>query len=116
MPAAWTIASGLSRRARRYRTHRRGRYVVSAMRVILGLLLGAAFLGAMIYATLGESQVECEVCLEFGGRSACRTGSAVDRKNSIRGAVATACAVLSSGVTDGIACGSTPPRSVSCND
>ena len=28
------------------------------MRVILGLLLGAAFLGAMIFATLGESQVE----------------------------------------------------------
>jgi hypothetical protein len=115
MSAAWTIAAGLSRSPPR-RTHRRERYVVTAMRVIVGLLLGAAFLGAMIYATLGESQIECEVCLEFQGRSACRTGSAVDRKNSVRGAVATACAVLSSGVTDGIACGSTPPRSVSCND
>jgi len=86
------------------------------MRLIAGLLLGAAFLGAMVYATMRESQVECEVCLEFDGRSACRSGSAVDRKHSIRGAVAAACAVLSSGVTDGIACGSTPPQSVRCND
>jgi hypothetical protein len=86
------------------------------MRLLAGLLLGAVFLGAMIYATLGESQVECEVCLDFGGRSACRSGSAVDREHAIRGAVAAACALLSSGVTDGIACGSTPPRSVSCND
>ncbi len=86
------------------------------MRVIAGLLLGAAFLGAMVYATLGESQVECEVCLEFGGGRACRTGSAADRENAISGAVSAACTVLSSGVTDGIACGSTPPRSVRCND
>jgi hypothetical protein len=86
------------------------------MRVIAGLLLGAAFLGAMVYATLRENEVECEVCLEFGGASACRTGSAGDREESVRGAVSAACAFLSSGVTDGIACGSTPPRSVRCND
>jgi len=85
------------------------------MRAIAGLIIGAAFIAAMVYATLGESQVKCEVCLEFEGRSACRNSAAVDRDNAISGAVTAACAVLSGGVTDGIACTSTPPRSVRCD-
>jgi len=85
-------------------------------RAIVGVLVGAVFIGAMIYATLNESQAKCEVCLEYQGRSACRSSAAVDRDEAIRGAVSAACAVLSAGVTDGIACGSTPPRSVTCED
>jgi hypothetical protein len=86
------------------------------MRVIVGLLVGAAFLGAMVYAVMQESQVQCEVCVQYRGHSACRTSSAVDRNSAIRGAVSAACAVLSGGVTDGIDCGATQPRSVSCSD
>jgi len=86
------------------------------MRVIVGVLVGAAFIAAMVYATLGESQVRCEVCIDYGGASACRSSAAVDRKNAVSGAVAAACAVLSGGVTDGIACTNTSPRSVSCNE
>jgi len=86
------------------------------MRAWVGLLVGAVFVGAMIYATLGESRVECEVCLDYNGRSACRSSGAVDRDEAVRGAVSAACAVLSAGVTDGIACSSTPPRSVRCGD
>ena len=85
-------------------------------RVLVGFLAGAVFVGAMIYATLGESRVECEVCLEYNGRGACRTSAAVNREEAVRGAVSAACAVLSGGVTDGIACSSTPPRSLSCTD
>jgi hypothetical protein len=56
------------------------------------------------------------VCVEFGGATACRTGRAGDRESALRGAVSTACAVLSSGVTSGMACDRTPPRSVSCTE
>lgn len=86
------------------------------MRVVVGILLGAAFVAAMVYAVMAEGRVECEVCVAYRGRTVCRTSTAVDRKSAISGAVSAACAVLSGGVTDGIECSSTPPRSLTCND
>jgi hypothetical protein len=85
-------------------------------RVLAGLMLGAAFFAAMLFATQRESAVQCELCMEFGGRTACRTASAVDRDAAVRGALTTACAVLSSGVTQGLECDRTPPRSLRCSD
>jgi hypothetical protein len=85
-------------------------------RVIAGVLLAAVFVAALVQATLSEAQVECEVCMDFHGASVCRTGSAADRDASVRNAVMTACAVLSDGVTQGIACDRTPPRSVRCEE
>jgi hypothetical protein len=85
------------------------------MRTFVGIMIGAAFLGLMVYAVMAESQVECEVCVEFHGRTVCRTSKAVDRQRSVSGAMAAACAVLSGGVTDGIRCTSTPPKSERCD-
>ncbi len=82
--------------------------------VFLGIAV--AFFAALFFATGREAAVECEVCLEFGGRSACRTGSASDREGARRGAGTAACAVLASGVTQGMACDRTPPRSVRCTE
>jgi hypothetical protein len=82
------------------------------------LAIAAVFLvlAALVFATTREATVECEVCVEFGGQTACRTGRAGDRESALRGAVSTACAVLSSGVTSGMACDRTPPRSVRCDE
>ena len=91
-------------------------YAVAIVRVFAGILIGAAFVAAMVYATRSETQVSCEVCVDFRGRSECRGSSAAGRDEAIAGAVANACAVMSGGVTDGIACTSTPPRSVRCDD
>jgi hypothetical protein len=85
------------------------------VRTAAAVLLAAAFVVAMVYFTLSEGQVECEVCMEFGGRTACQTVAAVDRDRALAMAVSSACAVLTSGVTPGIQCGQTPPRSVSCD-
>jgi len=74
-----------------------------------------AFLGALVVATGREAAVECEVCMEFEGRSACRTATASDRAGAMRGAVTAACAVLASGVTRGMECDRTPPRSARCD-
>jgi len=85
------------------------------MRVAIGVLLAAAFFGALAWATLRETAVRCEVCIEFGGRSACRTSSGADRDQARTMAQNTACAVLAGGVTEGMRCGRTPPRSVACD-
>ena len=90
--------------------------MVFEMRTIVGVLLGAIFVSAMVYALMRESQIRCEVCLDYRGDSACRTALALDRDSAVQGAVTSACAVLSRGVTDGIRCGATPPRSVSCGE
>ena len=84
------------------------------MRTAVGALLALAFLGALVYATLAANAVTCEVCMEFEGRKACRTGSARTRDEAMQGAITNACAILSAGVTDGIRCGNTPPSSQRC--
>jgi hypothetical protein len=82
----------------------------------VGWLLGAVFAAALLATTLRETRVECEVCLEFGGSSVCRSVAAAERDEAISQATATACAVLSSGVTEGLACQRTRPRSLQCDD
>lgn len=86
------------------------------MRAAVGILLGAVLLGALIYASLEQAAVSCEVCLEFGGRSDCRSASAASRDEAVRGALTSACAVLASGVTRGMLCDRTPPSSVRCEE
>jgi len=85
-------------------------------RVITGVVLAAAFIAVLIMSLMKEAQVECEVCIEFGGARACRTTIGSSRERAVSGATSNACAVLSSGVTAGIQCGNTPPSSVRCND
>lgn len=85
------------------------------MRVIVGFGLAAAFLAALVLATLRETRVECEVCLDYAGRGECRTASGSDAEQARQQALTTVCAVLASGVTRGLECQRTPPRSVRCN-
>jgi len=88
----------------------------ASMRTIVGILIGALFVAAMVYAVMAESRVECEVCVAYRGQTVCRTSTAVDRGQAISAAISSACAVLSGGVTDGIDCANTPPRSQTCSD
>ena len=70
------------------------------MRLIIGVVLGGVFAGMMAWAVMQEGRVQCEVCLNYGGRSECRTGAGTDREAAVQGAIYNACAVMSSGVTD----------------
>lgn len=94
--------------------HPPGLWHNAAVRTLVGFIIGLAFVAALLYATLAETGVECEVCVEFNERRACRTGTASDREGAVRGAVSNACKVLSSGVTQSIACDQTSPTSVVC--
>ena len=85
------------------------------MRTAIGVMLALLFLAALVFATLRETAVACEVCVEFGGRSACRRATAAERSEALQMAQSTACAELSGGVTQGMQCQRTPPRSAECD-
>ena len=82
----------------------------------IGLLLGAAFLAALVWSTWSQAGVECEACVEYGGASVCRSVAASDTEEAARQAQANACAILSRGVTQGLECDRTPPRSLRCSE
>lgn len=84
------------------------------MRLAGGLLLAALFLAAIFYVTRTETAVECTVCIRYGGAENCATVSGPDEQQVRMQATSTACAPLSSGVTEGMECSRTPPSMVRC--
>lgn len=84
-------------------------------RTLVGILIGIAFFAALVYTTLEQSSVECRVCITYKGRTQCETVKGSDRALAQMQATSTACTFLSSGVTDSIACSSTPPDVLECS-
>ncbi len=80
--------------------------------VLVGIILFAALLALIAYSTLGLASHRVEVCMEFGGRTSCRTTSGSTRDFALRTAIANACATISSGVTDSMACERSTPSKV----
>jgi hypothetical protein len=81
--------------------------------VVAGL---AGLLGLFTYLTMSVAEVSCEVCVEFRGVTECRRASGKDRLEAETAAASTDCGLISGGVTDGIACRNTTPKSVSCTN
>jgi len=73
---------------------------------------GILFIALLVYLSLHLGQVKVEVCMEFRGRSNCGTAAAPAQEEAVRTATDNACATISSGMTDSIACSNTPPVSV----
>jgi hypothetical protein len=84
------------------------------MRIGIAIAAVVALGLALYFATVQASGVTCELCMEFEGRTVCRSASAEDRETALYGARMAACAVLSQGVTSGMQCDRTPPKSVVC--
>jgi hypothetical protein len=76
------------------------------------ILFAAAFAAIMWTSTRDLSSIRVEVCMEFRGRTACRTAAGASREQAERTARDNACALIASGMTDSIACSNTPPKSV----
>ncbi len=74
------------------------------------LVIGAVVVGS----SLRTGHVRCEVCIDFRGRSACRAVDGATEDEARMAAITNACALISSGVTDTMACQRTPPRLVEC--
>ena len=80
----------------------------------IGLAIAAAAIGALYYATLAGAATECEACMRYDDREACRSATGVDRDEAERTAIATACALVSQGVTATIRCQGLEPLKLEC--
>jgi len=80
---------------------------------VLGLVL-VLFMALVVYRSFYVAGFRCAVCIAFGGRSECRTVEGQTEREALMGATTNACALLSSGVTDTIACERTAPTSANC--
>jgi hypothetical protein len=81
---------------------------------IVGALAAAGTIAILVLSVQGAMAVQCEVCMSFAGRSACRSAAGSSPDEAARTATDNACAFLASGMTDSIRCTSTPPTSVTC--
>lgn len=79
---------------------------------ILGLVAAVLFIAVLVYLSLGQKQKRVEVCVEFQGRTNCRTASGPTEEQAIRTATDNACATISNGMTESMTCGRTPPTTV----
>lgn len=68
----------------------------------------------VVYSSFYVNEFECEVCIRFEGREACRTVGGKTEEEARRAAVDNTCAQLSSGVTDSLRCSRTEPSRVRC--
>jgi hypothetical protein len=66
-------------------------------------------LGVLVYSTMNLAKHRVEVCITFQGHASCRTASGTTEDFARRTAITNACAQISSGVTDSIACENTQP-------
>ncbi|GIU74481.1 MAG: hypothetical protein KatS3mg004_1568 [Bryobacteraceae bacterium] len=82
-------------------------------RLVLIAVAGFAALAAlMTWMMLGARRYRVEVCMEFGGRTACRTASGPTREEAVRTAADNACGLLASGMTESMRCSHSQPKSV----
>jgi len=79
-------------------------WIVAAFAIAFGLMMFTSFRGVTGHRV--------EACIEFEGRESCRTASASTRQQAERTAIDNACAQLTSGMTNSIACQNTPPKSL----
>jgi hypothetical protein len=81
---------------------------------LVGLLFIVAVVAYVIAGSFSVSAHRCEVCMEYRGRSQCRTVEAATIELARDGAIQNACATISGGVTDSMACHRETPISANC--
>jgi len=74
------------------------------------LAVGAFF----FYLSTAHASEQCEVCMQFNGRSNCAKAAGRTVDQATEGAHTTACGPLVSGMNETIACQRTPPARVQC--
>lgn len=70
------------------------------------------FLGVLTYQMVGERRNRVEVCMEFRGRTQCKTASGATKEAAIRTAGDAACSLIASGMTETMQCSHSEPKSV----
>ncbi len=83
-------------------------------RVVAAIVSVIALLAILIYGSMGTVQAECELCVEYNGRTECRRGSGADQTEAQRAAQRAACAVMATGMAESVNCQRVPPTDVRC--
>ncbi len=83
-------------------------------RVLSLLTLVALLVGGLVYGSLRAVQVDCEVCVEFNGKTECRRGSGANQEEAHAAAQRAACATIAFGMAESINCQRTPPKTIQC--
>lgn len=82
----------------------------------LALLGLGGFAALLVWMTLSQRGVTCEVCVAHAGGTHCAETSAPSRAEAREGALRTACGTVGGGVTGDLACMRTPPLRVACRE
>lgn len=85
-------------------------------RTAIGAALGVAFIAAVVWSAFEATRIQCEICIDYKGRSACSTAQAADVGQAELQARAGACAQVSGGVTETLECDRTPASSRRCSE
>jgi hypothetical protein len=80
--------------------------------VLLGIAFVLIVIGVLVYSSLNVAKARVEVCVDFNGRTQCRTASGDTKEHAFHTAQSNACALLASGVTEVMACERSNPASV----
>ena len=85
-----------------------------SLKVAIPLILGAGFLAYLVYSSIGLASITCEVCMEFNGRVDCRIASGTSADEATDTGRNNACALLTNGRDELIACTQTQPQGTMC--
>ncbi len=77
--------------------------------VLAGVIFVLIVLGVIIYSSMNLAKHRIEVCINFNGRTNCKTASAATEEFAMQAAVTNACGEIAFGVTDTVNCEHTPP-------
>ncbi len=80
--------------------------------VVVGVLVFLALIALIIFSTRGTSAHRVEVCMQFKGQTTCKTASGETQDLTLHTAISNACAEMTSGVTEVVACEHTEPSKV----
>jgi hypothetical protein len=86
----------------------------SRRNALITLAVLAPIFGYVVYSSFQVSDFECEVCITFEGRDACRTVTGKTEAEGLRTGIDNTCAQLASGVTDTMRCARSQPRKAGC--
>jgi len=73
-------------------------------RTAIGLAIGIAFISTVIWYALDATQIRCEICVNYKGRSACSVSQAADVLTAEMQAHSGACSQVTGGVTETLEC------------
>ena len=79
------------------------------------VIAASGLVGWLLFSTLGAQKFECEICVEFKGKTNCANASVVSEAAAAKSAQATACGTLAKGRIESTACRNTPPLSRRCH-